>query len=368
MSTWNTAAIRQLLQEGFGEEDLKTLAYDYFYPLYNELSSGMSKKEIIHRLIAYCDRTEQMETLLAWAAQENPRKYTRLAPYQREMPSAPTTSPPATPTGQKGADEPERPTPGETYGTGHRWAVLVGVNEYQDWANYGRLEVCVRDVEAVREQIIAGGFEPARIRMLTDHTPDALPTRANILVALKAVANATEPDDLLLFYYSGHGDEDKGESYLVARDGRRLVLADTAIPISRVQEIVREAPARAKVIILDACHSGADVGGKGPRAMSPAFIRRVFEQARGMAILSSCEQDQLSYEWQENERSVFTHYLIEALSGQADRDGKGFVTVQDASRHVANGVKLWASQRNLVQTPTLEYRVAGDIILTRYAP
>jgi hypothetical protein len=251
------------------------------------------------------------------------------------------------------------------YGVGNHWAVLVGVNEYEDGANYGQLHVCVKDVEAIRDQLVANDFDPARIRLLTDETSE-LPTRDNILVALKAVADATEPDDLLLFYYSGHGDEVSGESYLVARNGRRLVLSDTAVRLSRVKEIVEDAPARAKVIILDACHSGADIGGKGPRPMTAEFIRRVFEEAEGLAVLASCKQGQLSYEWRENERSVFTHYLLEGLSGAADRDEKGFVTVQDASRHVTNGVKLWASQRNVGQTPTLQYAVAGDIILVQY--
>ena len=41
--------------------------------------------------------------------------------------------------------------------------------------------------------------------------------------------------------------------------------------------------------------------------------------------------------------------------------------MQDASRHVTDRVKLWASQRNLSQAPTLQYTVAGDIILTRYS-
>jgi len=135
------------------------------------------------------------------------------------------------------------------------------------------------------------------------------------------------------------------------------------VPLARVREIVEEAPARAKVIVLDACHSGADIGGKGPRPMSAEFIRRVFEEAEGLAVLASCKQGQLSYEWREHERSVFTQFLLEALTGEADRDEKGFVTVQDASRHVTDGVKLWASQRNLSQTPTLQYTVAGDIIL-----
>jgi hypothetical protein len=266
---------------------------------------------------------------------------------------------------RKSANGDGEPLPTEkAYGTGNHWAVLVGVNGYEDKANYGQLHVCVKDVEAIYEQLVAGGFAPDRIRLLTDHMAE-LPTRANILTALKAVADATEPNDLLLVYYSGHGDEAGGESYLVARDGRRLVLGDTAVSVSRVKAIIEEAPAHAKVIILDACHSGADIGGKGPKPMSEEFIRRVFEQAEGLAILASCKQEQLSYEWQENERSVFTHYMLEALAGQADRDGKGFVTIQDANRHVMNGVKLWASQRNVSQTPTLQYTVAGDIILTR---
>ena len=265
--------------------------------------------------------------------------------------------------GSKGDGAPTSSEP--FYGVGNRWAVLVGVNEYDDETNYGCLHVCVKDAHAIREQLVTGGSDPARIRLLTDDSPEP-PTRDNILVALKAVADATEPDDLLFFYYSGHGDEDGGESYLVARNGKRLVLSDTAVRVSRIKEIMEQAPARAKVIVLDACHSGADIGGKGPKPMSEEFIRRVFEQAEGLAILASCKQGQVSYEWQAQERSTFTHFLLEALAGQADRDEKGFVTVQDANRHVTNGVKLWASQRNLSQTPTLQYTVAGDIILVRY--
>jgi hypothetical protein len=247
-------------------------------------------------------------------------------------------------------------------GTGNRWAVLVGVNEYDDQANYGRLPVCVKDVRAVREQLIAGGFDSARIRLLADDADK--PTRAHVLAVLQAVANATATDDLLLFYYSGHGDECAGESYLVARDGQRLVLRDTAVPISRVKEIMEQASARAKVMVLDACHSGADVGGKGPKPMSDGFIRRVFEEAEGLAILASCKQGELSYEWRTRERSVFTHFLLEAVEGQADRDEKDFVTIQDVNRHVTDGVRLWASQHNLTQTPTLQCAVVGDIILT----
>jgi len=286
------------------------------------------------------------------------------------QPPAPHEVPGALPAGPAKGDGSERPADKgvpPVIGTGRRWGVLVGVNEYDDW-NYGRLRVCVQDVTAIRGRLAAGGYDPQRLRLLTDETPADLPTRANILTALEAVARATGPDDLLLFYYSGHGDEVEDESYLVARDGRRVSLRRTGVSLADIRDIVLTAPAQAKVIILDACHSGVDLAvGKGPRPMTPEFIRRVFMQARGLAVLASCEQGQLSYEWQEEGRSVFTHYLLEALTGAADREEKGFVTVQDANRHVVDGVNVWAAQHNAVQTPTLEYRVSGDIILAHYA-
>ena len=120
-----------------------------------------------------------------------------------------------------------------------------------------------------------------------------------------------------------------------------------------------------KVIVLDACHSGASIG-KAEPTMTPEFIRRVFEEAEGMAVLASCKQGQQSWEWAEKSRSVFTYYLLEALAGQADLDQKGFVTVSDASRYVTDGVKRWATQEGVPQTPTLQYTVVGDIVLVRY--
>lgn len=270
-------------------------------------------------------------------------------------------SPPAKGSGQGE----EQSSQAAVYGTGNRWAVLVGANFYEDRLHYGSLQVCVDDVNSIRERLMQNGFQSERIQQLSDAT-DLLPTRENILAALQSVADATDPDDLLLFYYSGHGDESSDESYLVSRNSRRSVLQDTGVPVRRILEIMEIASARAKVLMLDACHSGAKIPGKGPQPMSEAFMRRVFGEAEGMAILASCQQGQLSYEWPDRSCSVFTHYLLEALDGHADRDDKGFVTVQDANRHVVDGVKLWASQHGASQTPTLEYTVSGDIVLVQY--
>jgi hypothetical protein len=58
---------------------------------------------------------------------------------------------------------------------------------------------------------------------------------------------------------------------------------------------------------------------------------------------------------------------LEVLAGKADRDGKGFATIHDAHEYVTNGIKLWTSQHNVIQTPTLQCKMAGIIILARYS-
>ncbi len=248
---------------------------------------------------------------------------------------------------------------GKTYhGIAKAWAVLVGINHYDD-PFIASLKVCVDDVTAI-QQALAGRYQAARL--LTDATPDRLPTRANILGELSVVAQAASEDDLLLFYFSGHGTAEGGESYLLAQDTRLSALDTTAVAMRDVRRYIEKSPAHAKVIVLDACHSGASIG-KAEPTMTPEFIQRVFEEAEGIAVLASCKQGQQSWEWPEEGRSVFTYFLLDALTGKADLDGKGFVTVSDASRYVTDGVKAWAVERGVPQTPTLQYAVAGDIIL-----
>jgi hypothetical protein len=271
------------------------------------------------------------------------------------------SAPPPKPAVQTVKGDGQAPRERKVYGQGKAWAVLVGVNHYDDPYIAG-LKVCVDDVTAI-QQMLAEHYQAARL--LTDATLEHLPTRANILGELSTVAQTAGEDDLLLFYFSGHGMAQEGESYLLPRDTKLAALKHTALAMKDVREIIEQSPAHAKVIVLDACHSGASIG-KAEPTMTPEFIQRVFEEAEGMAVLASCKQGQQSWEWQAEHRSVFTYYLLDALTGKADLDAKGFVTVSDASRHVTDGVKAWAVDRGVPQTPTLQYTVAGDIILLRY--
>ena len=76
-SEWDTEAIRALLNAAFGDEDIVTLCFDRFRGVYEEFSSGMSKRDKIQRLMDHCLRHAQMDDLLAQVRQRNPNQYAR---------------------------------------------------------------------------------------------------------------------------------------------------------------------------------------------------------------------------------------------------------------------------------------------------
>jgi hypothetical protein len=74
---WNTAALRDLLNAAFNDEELTTLCFDYFRPVYDDFAGGMSKGQKVQRLLDYCSRRELVDELLAAVRKANPAQFRR---------------------------------------------------------------------------------------------------------------------------------------------------------------------------------------------------------------------------------------------------------------------------------------------------
>jgi uncharacterized caspase-like protein len=160
-----------------------------------------------------------------------------------------------------------------------------------------------------------------------------------------------------------HGKLVNGEPVLITQETRMPTLAETALPLSEVERRMRASGARRLVLTLDACHTGVEIGRD---LADPEFIRNAYELAEGFALLAASTAQQVAQEWQEKEHGVFTYYLLEGLSGRADRDGKGFVTVDDVKTHVLDGLRRWnVAHGGLIQEPTARSEGLGDMILAR---
>ena len=81
-------------------------------------------------------------------------------------------------------------------------AVLIGIN-YIGTSN--ELQGCINDITTMKEHLVNDfGFCDKDIRFLTD-TSQMKPTRDNIENSVKWLVDGAKKDDLLFFYYSGHG-------------------------------------------------------------------------------------------------------------------------------------------------------------------
>jgi hypothetical protein len=192
-----------------------------------------------------------------------------------------------------------------------------------------------------------------------------LPTRSNIMSKVDSVAKMSESEDTILFAFSGHGIEEENLGYLLPADARIGILAETAISIKWVKSKLQDSSAKAKVMILDSCHAGARMDKASIGPMTEKFAQEIFDVAEGFATLSSCKSNEVSHEWEDKQHGVFSYYLVEGLIGLADTNKDQRITIADASGYVTPKVKQWALINGYQQSPTLECRVSGDIVLVR---
>lgn len=246
-------------------------------------------------------------------------------------------------------------------------ALFVGINKYQD-SKLSDLKFAVNDVSSIYDILTdpnRGGFTPDNCLLMTDKSREAnlQPIRSNLMSSIRSLSEAAKPNEYILFYFSGHGIEENDESYLLPSDARINVLCDTAVQIDWIRETLKGSKACAKVLILDSCHAGAMKGKAESGRMTKGLHDSLFPAAEGFAILASCKLNETSWEMPDKKHGVFSYFLIEGLQGAADYDNDGHIRVSDASRYTADKTIDWSFKEGAQQTPNLEYKVVGDLIL-----
>ena len=247
---------------------------------------------------------------------------------------------------------------------GKRWAVIVGVNDY-DSANVNDLNYAVQDARAMAEALEAMDGLYSQVLLLTDDgTAERQPTRLNILKAVKTVTSLAGPDDMIVFFFSGHGfPDDAGNNYLASRDTDPTMLQDTAVRMQRLYEFFNISKARARVVLLDACHSGArrDKG-------DDDHMSHYLYNGEGSVAIASSQYEQSSFEWPEKGMGAFTYFLVQGLNGAADSEGvagngDGLVTSYELEQYVTNKVQEWAVSHYQEQIPSGKRNMSGDVVL-----
>ena len=174
-----------------------------------------------------------------------------------------------------------------------------------------------------------------------------------------------KPDDLIVLYFSGHGVRDElGALYLAVKNTNRFRLRSTAIKSDFIKEAMDQSRSKRQVLILDCCNSGAFAQGTKAATGVSIGTASAFEAGYGRIILTASDSTQFAWEGDkvigETENSLFTHFLVEGLEGEADLDGNGHITVDELYDYAYEKVKFATPK----QTPSkFSSRQQGEIIL-----
>ncbi|MFO0576696.1 MAG: caspase family protein [Polyangia bacterium] len=235
------------------------------------------------------------------------------------------------------------------------WLIAIGNNRGD--ADEVQLLYAERDVRELADVLrTQGKIASDRVRILIDEDAETV-RRALVSVntALRAHAGEGRAATSLLVFYSGHADADA------------LHLRGSRLAFEELRGLVKSSPATMRLLIVDACRSGTVTRVKGVKA-APEFAIQLEDrvEAEGTAILSSSTAGESSQESDRLRASFFSHHLVNALRGAADRNGDARVTLSEAYAYTYAQTLRSSGQTLTLQHPTYAYDVkgSGDLVLT----
>ena len=85
-----------------------------------------------------------------------------------------------------------------------KWALLIGINRYPNFAPRGQLTGCINDVEVMRQALTGSfNFPENHVALLADEQA----SREGILAAMQDLVQRIGQDDIVVFHYCGHGSQ-----------------------------------------------------------------------------------------------------------------------------------------------------------------
>ena len=182
-----------------------------------------------------------------------------------------------------------------------RKALIVGIDYY---ASGGSLSGCVNDAHRVAAMLEShsDGSPNFDVRLVTassDRDQVSFRKLKDLVVEL-----LESDDEIVLFYFAGHGHVEATGGYICGTDSRR---GDEGLSLGDIMTLAGQCSAKNRIVILDSCHSGAAVGDPPKPGVS--------EVTTGTTILTASRADEGAAEV--GGGGVFTDLLVDALGGAA---------------------------------------------------
>jgi uncharacterized caspase-like protein len=257
------------------------------------------------------------------------------------------------------------------------YVFAIGVSEFENAAM--NLTYAAKDAQDLTNVFKNQNneFENVNIKLITNK--DA--TRENILNIKESLKN-TKPNDQVIVFIASHGLLDAQLDYYLATHNINFENPSVnGLKYDELEALLDNIPARKKLMLIDACHSG-EVDKENPvQALSTASVldaniktrgfkvgnsssnqsldasfelmKELFSDLRrnnGSIVISAAAGKEFALESDQWNNGVFTYAIINGLkSNKADLDKDGMITAKELSKYISIEVKTLTNGK---QNPT----------------
>lgn len=241
----------------------------------------------------------------------------------------------------------------------------IGVSKYKS----GEFDLKYAAKDANDLSALFGGEHAPFNKVYSHHLTDDQVTGSAVQQLGKALEN-TAVNDVVCVFFAGHGLLDADLNYFLAsHDVNFENPSNGGIPYESLEDLLDGIPARNKLLLIDACHSGEidkeevalventqtahedvvfrAVGSNGLQqvGLSNSFelMKELFTDIRkssGAMIISSAGGTEYAMEGDQWNNGVFTYCLLNGLkNGDADLDGDKMIMMSEVNDYVR--AKVW---------------------------
>lgn len=213
--------------------------------------------------------------------------------------------------------------------------MIVGLNNYPG----APLAGCINDAKKIQKLLKKNEDDSPNFSTKTITDEQELITKSTLRKSIEELFEG--PNDIALFYFSGHGLIKSTGGYIVTPDFENY---DEGISMNDILSLANQSKSKDKIIILDCCNSGA-FGNPSIDGCNTSQL------AEGLSVLTASRNNESALEIDGS--GVFTLLLADGLKGGA-ADLRGCITPGNLYAYIDQALGPW-DQRPIFKTNVSQF-------------
>ena len=209
------------------------------------------------------------------------------------------------------------------------YAIIAGVNEFEDNKRFSNLKYSENDAKAINEVLQTKVNEKVVSTVLLGKDF----TKENLFKAINDIKSKAKLEDKLIFYVSTHGKVYKGDLHIVPQNNKQAL---NFIKFEEMFKEIQSISALDQIFIIDACESG-----QAKDIVSSVYDSKasVLAKQSGVHVLLATAKGTFAFEHPNPniKHGVFTNNILTALKSKiTDENNDKKISILELSRILKN--------------------------------